>query len=575
MGLLKHLRSRTNLRNAHSPPAPTFYQYQGRDYTRELPDKVLEAIFAYVCPHTQDFGYESSERSQIGEGCMLCDLRDLASCAKQCKKWYAIAQRLLYTSVRIDAVHFCALEEELAEKRKKSVKHFRKNSSLVEPGEVPAARLSLLCRTVRANDQLAHQVLLLKLPYMTRETCKGDLARTVAALPNLRYVDLPDEFFTGDPNCLPLRQEVQTNCPNIRRMSYKKGSEEYLQMLARPHWKRLEVLELQGLAVEPSIVRIVLASLANLRSLTLSNLPWLDDEIFRDAGLPAFPPLQDLTLKVTPNVTAQGLVTYLETSRNRETLVRLSLEETGVLVTELNQVLWAASQLRHLSVQETVSKSLTLTMSQLPPLASISLKTLHYEITSAEDVHSLQKPAESYYAYLISSLHQNALPGLQSVFVRDPNFAELLVLPAPPGEKAKAGPSGGMAQTLEVFSKGIDELEWVFSLIRPPPPSGNNGSTMNRGSMAGGRPLSAYSASRGLGPQWSHGGFGGEARKSVVVGNGFGGFLAVPQEEMPRPRTADSSKSGSSRRSLSTSFLKPPTEGFHHERRQSRHDLWR
>ncbi|KAI7268047.1 hypothetical protein KC352_g8655, partial [Hortaea werneckii] len=180
---------------------------------------------------------------------------------------------------------------------------------------------------------------------------------------------------------------------------------------------------------------------------------------------------------------------------------------------------------------------------------------------------------------------------------------------------AAPGPSPGLGtfnQTLEVFSKGLDELEWVFTSITPaaPFPSGSSlSSSHRRGSSTGGRPLSAISASKGLGPQWAQGGFGGEARKSVMVGNGFGGFLAVPQEEVPRPLTSDGngggggggrtrwgsfgsshggspggggdgSAGGGSRLS---SFLKPPPSlgsspmagGGGHERRGSRHDLWR
>ncbi|KAI7699460.1 hypothetical protein KC353_g16457 [Hortaea werneckii] len=180
-------------------------------------------------------------------------------------------------------------------------------------------------------------------------------------------------------------------------------------------------------------------------------------------------------------------------------------------------------------------------------------------------------------------------------------------------------PSPGLGtfnQTLEVFSKGLDELEWVFTSITPaaPFPTGGPGSSLSsasphrRGSSTGGRPLSAISASRGLGPQWAQGGFGGEARKSVMVGNGFGGFLAVPQEEVPRPLTSDGNGGGSGGGrtrwgsfgsstggspgggdggagggSRLSSFLKPPPSlgnspmagGRGHERRGSRHDLWR
>lgn len=67
----------------------------GRDFSNRLDENILERIFTYVCPHTQDDTYEPSERSQIGDGCMLCDLRDLARSAQVCRKWYRVAQKCL------------------------------------------------------------------------------------------------------------------------------------------------------------------------------------------------------------------------------------------------------------------------------------------------------------------------------------------------------------------------------------------------------------------------------------------------------------------------------------------------
>ena len=55
-------------------------------------------------------------------------------------------------------------------------------------------------------------------------------------------------------------------------------------------------------------------------------------------------------------------------------------------------------------------------------------------------------------------------------------------------------------QTLEVFSKGIDELERVMTSITPPSRTGDR-----RGSASGGRPISMMSASRGLGPALGRG----------------------------------------------------------------------
>ena len=378
---------------------------------------------------------------------------------------------------------------------------------------MPNVRLQLLAKTVRLQPQLADLVQILKLPYMTRETAKGDLARTVSALPSLRYVDLPDGFFTGDPSCLALRQELQARCPDIRKMSYKAGSEDALELLAHRHWQSIEILELSSLAVEPATLRIVLASLPTLHELTLSDLNWTDDTIFQSSPgkLPDFPPLQALKLVDVPNLTAKGLKAYLLSPVNRSSLQSLTLQNTGVSVQDLPEVLWAASSLVHLSLTETVTKSLALSTHELPPLTSISLKTLHFEITSSEDIHGLQKPAESYYAYLASSLHQNALPALETLYVRDQNFQDLLLIPeavpampplprnltangisphgsdagslrSKPSNVSSSGKSinsnkqhpfqgGGFTQTLEVFSKGIDELEWVVTSIRPPSPA--------------------------------------------------------------------------------------------------------
>lgn len=102
MGFLKHLRSKSRLnQDAHSPQNSPGAQRSanqaryGRDFTVNLPNQVLEKIFIEICPHSQDETYEPSERSAVGDGCMLCDLRDLAKSAQVCRKWYSIAQNLL------------------------------------------------------------------------------------------------------------------------------------------------------------------------------------------------------------------------------------------------------------------------------------------------------------------------------------------------------------------------------------------------------------------------------------------------------------------------------------------------
>ena len=102
MGFLKHLRSKSRLKDVTSS-ATSSYRFKkspnaarfGRDFTQRLPDDLLERIFIEICPHTRDQSYEPSEKSSVGDGCMLCDLRDLAKTAQVCRKWYNVAQDLL------------------------------------------------------------------------------------------------------------------------------------------------------------------------------------------------------------------------------------------------------------------------------------------------------------------------------------------------------------------------------------------------------------------------------------------------------------------------------------------------
>ena len=43
-----------------------------------------------------DESYEDSEKSVMGNGCGLCDLRDLAHCALVTRHWYLTVQDVLY-----------------------------------------------------------------------------------------------------------------------------------------------------------------------------------------------------------------------------------------------------------------------------------------------------------------------------------------------------------------------------------------------------------------------------------------------------------------------------------------------
>ncbi|KAJ5765203.1 hypothetical protein N7520_004762 [Penicillium odoratum] len=525
-------RSRRSVTPATEPPTPP--HSAGRDATRKLPRTVLAHILSFVCPHVLDNSYDTSEDSMT-DGCMLCDMRDLAHCTMVCRRWFPEAHALLYTNVRIDPVHYCELEVQLAAKRKRR-SFFDRNG---DPIDAPQVRLELFMRSVRESRHLGKLVLSLRMPYMTREANKSIIARTISVLPHLRYVDLPTGLFSDETSCIPLKQELIASCSDLRRMSYRHGAEgSFARLPEAPHWINLEKLELSGLHIEAGILRNSLAAFSKLRDLTLEDLPWLDDSAFAaNSSFASFPALEQLTIRDTPQLTARGVVEFLSSPTNRTALKSLTLASTGVLPSTLNLILHAGPNLRSLSIIQEVSRSFP--AEQIPPMASRSLQLLHYEITSQTETHGLAPAANSYYTYLISCLMSRCLPALRDLYVRDAQFPDTLLLAPPPrlfggGEN---GPQmmGGLSQPLNVYSKGLDELEWNFTPYEPDSTLGRSGTTT--------RPVSFQEAQ--LSRSW-----GGDSRKSVLVGNGFGGFLAVP-EDGERPMSSSGNK------------------------RSSRQDLWR
>ncbi|CAD6452471.1 9296f058-1431-4cd4-91ed-68d0faa4fff3 [Sclerotinia trifoliorum] len=552
----------------------------------KLPDKLLERIFILVCPHSQDETYETCEQSSLDDCCPLCDTRDLAHCAQVSRRWRNTAVRVLYHSVRIDAVHFCELEEILSEKRKHKGR-FNRNA---EPEETPTVRLQLLCRTIRDNRLLGELIEFLKTPYMTRGACKADLARSVSVCPNMRYLDLPDGLFADDPSCHALKLEIQARCPDLRKMTYMTGSERSLEQLATAQiWRNLEVLEFTRLNMDPTVIRRALGTLTGLRALKVTDTKTFNDEVFQHSDyLPPFPAFTELVFENTPNVTADGLEAYLFRTDTQQRLASLSLTETGIHPPTLHRIVDNAPVLTFLSIVESVQASFP-ALQNIPPLTSISLHTLHYEITSSSS-NAPKSIVQSHYSYLTTSLISNRLPALRALYVRDSDFPESLIDLAPPAPAYASDPDNfvppnpfdrnsiasfaqpnnnrfssnnpfaaqanmapmvptgmGLKQELEVYSKGLDEMEWNFAKVQPPSAPGR------RGSATTARPISGFGLGDSMGKSWAP---GHGARRSVIVGNGFGGFLAVPADEAPRP----SSSAG---------------EKKIHSRKNSSQDLWR
>lgn len=61
----------------------------------ELPPRVLERVFTFICPHASDDTYENCESSAIEDACMLCDLRDLAHAGLVCRAWRRSAIKVM------------------------------------------------------------------------------------------------------------------------------------------------------------------------------------------------------------------------------------------------------------------------------------------------------------------------------------------------------------------------------------------------------------------------------------------------------------------------------------------------
>jgi hypothetical protein len=432
-----------------------------------------------------------------------------------------------YQHVRIDPVHYCELEVELAAKRKHR-SFFDRNG---EPIDAPKTRLMLFMRTVRDSRRLADKVLSLRMPYMTREASKAELARTVSVLPNLRYVDLPAGFYGDDASSYTLKQELMARCPDIRRMRYARGAEgSFSRLPGSQLWVNLEFLELSDLQIEERTLRLVLHSFPALRSLKLEDLPWLGDAVFAPSpSLPPFPPLQQLTLHDIPDITANGLTAYLCIPQNRDTLKTLTVSNTGLLPQSLHMIFSRAPYLQHVSMVQDMQRSFP--AENIPLLSSNSLRTMHYEITSECPSYGRQPISASYYTYLMSSLLSHSLPTLRKLYVRDAGFPETLLLSPPPclyggGESGPQPSKMGLKQPLSLYSKGMDELEWNYTEFDP---------VMTGRPMTPTRPASFHSAQ--LSPSW-----GGDARRSMIVGNGFGGFLAVPVEEGRRRSSAGSKR---------------------------------
>ncbi|KAL2889321.1 F-box domain-containing protein [Ceratocystis lukuohia] len=535
-----------------------------------MPSSLLMRIFSFVCPQTGDESYEPCEQSTLEDSCPLCDLRDLAH---------------------------CVIVSLLAEKRKRK-SFFERNG---DPEDTASARLKLLARTLREDPvRLGKLVHYFKIPYMLRESSQNDLSRTLAVLPNIKYVDLPEGLFSDDPNFATLRLEVEARCPDLRKMTYMAGSEQSLSKLAYGSiWPNLEVLELTRISLDPLLTRHVLSALPKLRALKVTECKNFTDQVFANSEeLSPMPQLQQLVLHKVP-ISVQGVADLMSQPGMRASLTVLNLWRTEIKPDHLQGVLSVIPNLKTLAIHESVSRAIV-SGANLPKLTSQSLETIRYEISNSAEAGSISNASTSYYTYLASSILSGGLPNLHAVYVRDPYFPDhLMGLPPPPpqmpglvrprssanlkasspmfspvsslgpatpqntnllppsfpceGGRVRSGVAtnrfssnnpfaglGPLTKTIEVFAKGDDSMDWSFIKVAPHATP----TTLGIGSGNGRHRTHARSVSNyGLGTDVAGMGWDrGNSRHSIMVGHASGGnFLALPGGDedilpMPSPR---------------------------------------
>ncbi|KDN63024.1 putative F-box domain-containing protein [Colletotrichum sublineola] len=396
----------------------------------DLPDTILQKIMCFVCPHARDDTYETCETSAALEACALCHLRDLAHCARVCKRWYDLATAMLYQSIRIDAVHYCPRETLLSERRKH--KGFLRNNA--DPFNAPEVRLGLLLRTLCENElRLGAMVQYLKLPYALREAAGAEIASFVHMLPSLRYADFPRDLFANNGRYGTFRPTIESRCRDLRKMAYHRGAEASLLTLATNNtWRNLEALELVEIEIDPCVLRRALGKLGKLRAIKVSDTRSFSDAVFTDVNnVPPFPCLVELVLRNTPAVTAGGLLEYLSRADTRNNLTILALLDTGVLTESLPEVLSVAHNLQTLALEATVVKRIGSRPSNRR-LASKSLRKLRFELTTVDNpVGSRSRILASHHAHLAASLQTNDMPNLTSVHLLGEHLVHQLAISLP------------------------------------------------------------------------------------------------------------------------------------------------
>lgn len=430
----------------------------------QLPVNTLALIFGFICPHGNDESYKCSEDSLAGNGCPLCNTRNLAQASIVCRRWRAAAQKLLYQNIRLEQVHYCELEEELW--RRRTRRSFFSNGN-TDSNEPVKTRMRLLYRTIQENEAIANTVLYLKAPFWVREGCKQELTHLVSLLPNLCYLDLPLAVYTADYSC-PLLSTLKSRSSQLRLMGWKAGAEQsFMHIGLDQPWKMLEVISLSNMKLDDTQLQSVLITLPNLRSVKLEEMAYLTDALFDSSSLSmGFPQIKSLSIQECPKLTIAGIKQYLQGQSFEPTLEELALTNSGFIPDQLNSILSIAPVLRVLSITCAVSRP-CLPVNQLGNLSSTSLRELTYDIVNSDSSTGLTAGAPSYYQYLADSLCSGSLPNLKEMHVNEARFSVRLGKYTPRQKDGSTFSSlrvtpHSSEQKVNVYCKGHTEMTWKW-----------------------------------------------------------------------------------------------------------------
>ena len=341
---------------------------------------------------------------QVGSlSCATCWMRDLVNIGLSSKKWWSVAQIMLYEDIQLNGCD--------------SVNHTKKKFKIKH-----GTRLKLLRRTLRARPDLADYVKSLKVPSLP-DTAVGKeevddymnlVSSLIMACPNLErlpgFYPAYDHSFSRFMHAMSTKSKLKEAVWIInpspfqrqRRYNLAEDSQVATSILApayllpeqcvgflnyHSNWPNLKTLFLHcntGGTIDCLLFGDVCRQLPNLECLHISSFPIPS---FNDTALSNLPPLKSLRLDNLPGITAAGLSSFVSSpsAANLEHLSLISIPLKSLPT--LSRLLSRLRNLTHLTLSQAPSPALPPEEDIVlhPYLGSASLEYLHWEITNPYD----------------------------------------------------------------------------------------------------------------------------------------------------------------------------------------------